>query len=114
MFSTMFTCIMFVVHLNNAFLPKVKVPTKIKRVNVPEGFKFDDLKSMFSRLHQDYTARSLQTTARDGGFGAQTKTLPQIMGYEVVEKTQSIKSEEKSIKDDTSIKEEKSQISILT
>lgn len=99
---------------NNAFLPKVNVPSKIKRVNVPEGFKYDDLKSMFSRLHQDYTARSLQTTARDGGFGVQTKTLPQIMGYEVVEKTRSIKSEEKSIKDETSIREEKSQVSILT
>ena len=114
MYFIIYICKTLEVLLNNAFLPKVNVPSNFKRVNVPEGFKYDDLKSMFSRLHQDYTARSLQTTARDGWFGAPTKTLPQILGYEIVEKAKSINSDVKSIKEETSIREEKSQISILT
>jgi hypothetical protein len=44
-------------------------------------YSYNDLKTIFEKVHQDYADRSLQITTKDGGF-QNPKTLAQILGYE--------------------------------
>jgi hypothetical protein len=37
---------------------------------------------MLKKVHEEYAIRSLHTTAREGGFAVQPKTLGQILGFE--------------------------------
>jgi hypothetical protein len=83
-----FNCVLHYLYLRNirmafknAFLPKINVPNEFKQVNFPEGYKYDDLKSIFDKVHQEYASKSLQANTRDGGFQKPTK-LTQILGYE--------------------------------
>lgn len=89
------------------------MPGGVKRVNFPEGFKFENLKLLFQKAHDEYANRSLQTTAREGGFAAQPKTLPQILGYETWTGS-AVNTEAKlTNRDEEQLTNEKPQVSIL-
>lgn len=68
---------------------------------------------MLKKVHEEYAMRSMHTTAKEGGFAAQPKTLGQILGFE--ELNESEQTESKIInKEDISLKEvEKPHVSIL-